>query len=193
MKFQPITFFIFILALITFSCSNDEVLIDISNQSYSLLDTDSTFVDFPDDYKGDISLISFIFTNCPDVCPTITANMSNIQRELEDTSGIRFIEITFDPERDTPSALKDYKETYRLDEQFSLLTGDPETVGTLLSRLDIFAEKTYADSLDQDSTEYSMRHSNILYLMDEQGRIRAEYPAHVVPPANVIEDIEYLR
>lgn len=181
------------LFLATAACTDSDALIDISSESYALLDTDSTSVDFPSDYKGNISLISFMFTNCPDVCPTITANMGNIQRELEDTSSIRFIEITFDPERDTPSVLKDYKETYRLNDQFSLLTSDPKTMRDLLTRLEIFAEKDYVDTIDQDSSDYFMRHSNTLYLMDEQGRIRAEYPAHVVPPGNVIEDIEYLR
>jgi protein SCO1/2 len=169
------------------------VLIDISNESYSLLDSDSTSVEFPGDYKGDISVISFIFTNCPDVCPIITANMSNIQRELEDTSGVNFIEISFDPERDTPSALKDYKKAYKLNDQFSLLTGDSKTIDPLLDRLEIYAEKIYPDSLVQDSSEYTIRHSNTLYLMDQQGRIRAEYPAHAVPPKHIVEDIQYLR
>ncbi len=186
---------VFLLACITIiSCNSGlEVKDDLSNQSFSLLNQDSAAVVFPDDFKGNISVITFIFTNCPDVCPVITANLKNIQSDLQDTSNIRFVEISFDPERDRPSVLKKYKDLYRLNDQFSLLTGNPSTIDSLLGRLDIVAEKTQIDSLQQDSSQYSMKHSNKIYLMDDNSRIRAEYPASVVPPENVIEDIRKLR
>lgn len=182
-----------IIAGLFAACGNSDVIYDLSGDSYSLLNADSTRVDFPQDYKGDISVISFIFTNCPDICPTITANMTNIQRELQDTAGVNFIEISFDPERDTPSVLKKYKNLYQLNDQFTMLTGDTATVKNLLNNLDIVAEKTIIDSLGHDSSNYSMRHSNTTYLMDENGDIRAEYPAHRIPPEYVIEDIKTLR
>ena len=175
------------------SCGGPEPIYDLSDSSYRLLDSDSAAVTFPEDYKGDISVISFIYTHCPDVCPVITANMTNIQNQLQDTSGINFIEISFDPERDTPSTLRGYKELYRLNDQFTLLTGDTTTVNDLLERLEIVAMKVSADTVGPDSSSYAMRHSNTLYLMDENGRILSEYPAHVVPPEHVIEDIQNLR
>lgn len=188
-RFLILTLF---FGFILISCEKD-ALYNLSDDTYQLRDTDSTLVNFPNDFAGNISVITFIFTNCPDVCPIITANMTNIQDELQDTSGINFIEISFDPERDTPSVLKEYKNLYRLNSQFTLLTGHPAIVDNLLSNLDIVAEKTIIDSLGHDSTNYTMRHSNTIYLMDKEGYIRAEYPAHRVPPKNVIEDIQTLR
>lgn len=185
----------FLISCITLiSCNSGlEVKDNLSKQSFSLLNQDSAAVVFPDDFKGEISVITFIYTHCPDVCPVITANLTNIQRDLQDTSNIRFIEISFDPERDNPSVLKKYKDLYKLNDQFSLLTGNPSTVDSLLDRLDIVAEKTQLDSLQQDSNQYFMKHSNKIYLIDGHSRIRAEYPASVVPPKNVIEDIRKLR
>lgn len=181
-----------IFAFILISCEKD-ALYNLSDKSYELRDSDSTLVHFPDDFTGDISVITFVFTNCPDVCPAITANMTNIQDELDDTSGVNFIEISFDPERDTPSVLHDYKNQYELNDQFTLLTGSPADIDTLLSDLDIVAEKITADSLGYDSSNYAMRHSNIIYLMDEEGYIRSEYPAHRVLPEHVAEDIQNMR
>jgi protein SCO1/2 len=63
----------------------------------------------------------------------------------------------------------------------------------VLGRLDIVAEKTYADSMDSTSGNYFMRHTNRLYLVDRKGRVRFQYPASVVPPENVIEDIKKIR
>ncbi|NGP87654.1 SCO family protein [Fodinibius halophilus] len=184
----------FSTAIILASCnSGPEPLYDLSDTSYPLRNIDSSRVYFPDDFEGEISVISFIFTHCPDVCPAITANMSNIQRGLKDTTDIQFIEISFDPQRDTPSVLKAYKKRYKLNDQFTFLTGQPETVDSLLKKMEIVAVKTFSDSLVQDSSNYNMRHSNTIYLMDKNGRIRAEYPASVIPPEHVIEDIQSLR
>lgn len=186
-------FLCLLISGVSISCNNANVINDLSDKSYRLLKADSTTVHFPGDYEGEIAVISFIYTHCPDVCTIITANMKNIQRALQDTSGIQFIEITFDPERDTPSVLKKYKELYELNNQFTLLTGDTTTVNSSLKELDILARKTRIDSLQTDSNDYFMKHSNTIYLMDESGRIRAEYPASVVPPEHIIEDLQKLR
>ena len=187
----------FILTLLTcgllVACNNPETIIDMSDTSYSLLNTDSTAVSFPDDYKDNITVISFIYTHCPDVCPVITANMKNIQSQLEDTTEIQFVEISFDPERDTPSVLANYKSNFKLNEQFSLLTGTQANVDSLLGKMNILAEKSRIDSVQQDSNQYFMKHSNTIYVMDKQGRIKFEYMGSAVPPEYVAEDINKLR
>jgi len=187
----------FILTLLTcgllVACNNPETIINMSDTSYSLLNTDSTAVSFPDDYKGNITVISFIYTHCPDVCPVITANMKNIQSQLEDTTGIQFVEISFDPERDTPSVLANYKSNFKLNEQFTLLTGTQANVDSLLGKMNILAEKSRIDSVQQDSNQYFMKHSNTIYVMDKQGRIKFEYMGSAVPPEYVAEDINKLR
>ena len=187
----------FILTLLTcgllIACNNPETIINMSDTSYSLLNTDSTAVSFPDDYKDNITVISFIYTHCPDVCPVITANMKNIQSQLEDTTGVQFVEISFDPERDTPSVLANYKSNFKLNEQFTLLTGTQANVDSLLGKMNILAEKSRIDSVQQDSNQYFMKHSNTIYVMDKQGRIKFEYMGSAVPPEYVAEDINKLR
>ncbi|MCW9707093.1 SCO family protein [Fodinibius salsisoli] len=194
MKNRPIVFMLLAgLFCLATACSNPDVIPNFEDTNFSLVNEDGSAVNFPEDFKGQTSVITFIFTHCPDVCPVITANMKNIQSQLADTTGIQFIEISFDPERDTPSVLAKYKKLYKLNEQFSLLTGQPAEVDSLLSKLEITAIKTRVDSLHRDSSEYAMKHSNTIYIMDEEGRIRKEYPANVVPPENVIEDLQKIR
>lgn len=182
-----------VLGGLLIGCSKPKVIKNLSGESYQLRNADSTSVDFPGDFEGQLSVVSFIYTHCPNVCPVITANLKNIQSQLQDTSGIRFIEISFDPQRDTPSVLAKYKELYKLNDQFSMLTGDSTAIDTLMNRLDIYVEKIPADSMNQSSGEYGLRHSNRLYVMDENGRIRAQFPASVVPPEHVIEALQKLR
>lgn len=183
-----------ITAFLAISCTGPEVLDDLGGSSFDLVNQDGVPVEFPVDYAGSIQVISFIYTHCPDVCPVITANMSNINRQLEDTAGVHFIEITFDPERDTPSVLKNYLEAYKLNpRQFTMLTGQPAEVDSLLDRLGIFVQKTDADTLSDGEITYFMNHSNRILLMDGQGRIRGRYNGSRVPPEHVIEDINKLR
>lgn len=183
-----------LFAVSLISCNERETLYDLSNEKHLLLNTDSTTIEFPGHYQNQYTLVSFIYTHCEGVCPVITANMKNIQQALSDTTQVQFVAISFDPERDTPAVLKNYKKQYRLNNQFSLLTGDTAAVQTLLGRLNIRAEKKpMLNKGNISSSQYMMNHSNILYLMDPEGRIIYEYPASAVRPDFVAEDLNKLR
>ncbi len=185
--------FICILTVLISSCDGPEVIHDLSGSSYELLNEDSLSVEYPADFTGKIQIVSFMFTHCPDICPAITANMRNIQDNLTDTANISFLEFTFDPERDTPSILKKYKDTFGLNDQFTLLTGDTTSINAVLDDFDIFAEKVQPDSLKDNPDRYNMKHTNRILVMDKQGRVRFEYPGSYVRPEHVIEDIQKLK
>src|SRR5690606_19406143 len=71
------------------------------------------------DYKGKVKVIFFGFTQCPDVCPTAMAELSQVMTLLgDDASKTQVIMISVDPERDTPEVLKGYVTAF-----------DPEFVG----------------------------------------------------------------
>lgn len=186
-----------ILAAATFflvSCGGPEIIDDISDESFELINQDSVQQQFPDDFQNKIQVISFIYTYCPDVCPLITANMTNIFRGLEDTTGVHFIEISFDPARDTPSVLKNYMNSYKLNPtHFTLLTGDSVEVDSLMDRLGIFVQTVNRDTTSSGKVTYLMNHTNRILLMDGDGRIRGRYNGSRVPPEHVIEDINKLR
>lgn len=193
-KFSIVALLLLLLAgLLTISCDRPEVIHDLSGSSYELLNEDSLSVNYPTDFKGDIQVVGFIFTNCPDICPAITANMRRIQNELQDTSDVRFQVISFDPERDTPSVLKKYKNTFQLDEQFTMLTGDTTNINAVLDELNIVAQKEHPDSLGKNNGDYNITHTNRILVMDRKGRVRFEYPGSHVQPGHVTDDIRKLQ
>jgi protein SCO1 len=69
-------------------------------------------------FKGDIVLITFIYTHCPltDFCPRMNHNFSKVQELLKSKPEIlrktEFVSISFDPEHDTPAVLKHYAGIY---------------------------------------------------------------------------------
>jgi protein SCO1 len=70
-------------------------------------------------YKGDVLLVTFIYTRCPfpDFCPLVSKNFSQIYAALRKDPSlgpkIRLLSISFDPQHDTPAVLRQYAETFR--------------------------------------------------------------------------------
>lgn len=105
--------FVLLVASLFFSgCNRLPVTENLSGKDYMFLNQDSTEVSFSSAYKGKIVVMSFIYTHCPDVCPLTTNNMQHLQDTLvaKGIRGVKFVTMTFDPNRDTPSILKEYAE-----------------------------------------------------------------------------------
>lgn len=185
---------LFFLSVYITGCNQPEVINDLSDDSFTMVNQDSTTVQFPQDFNGDILVVGFIYTHCPDVCPVITAKLSNINNQLENNDGVHFAEISFDPARDTPSVLKKYMQSFNLDpEKFTMLTGDSVTVDSALNKMDILAKIAYTKTNEEGDKSYLMNHTNRILVMDRKGRVRFEYPGSVVNEEHVIDDINRLR
>ncbi len=121
------------------------------------------------DMKGRPFLVFFGYTHCPDVCPTTLFEISQIMQKLgndADRTGALF--ITVDPERDTPTALKDYLTSF--DPHLRGLTGDPAAIGSALK-----AYRVYAKKVPLENGDYTMDHTAVVYLMDKDGRFVAPF------------------
>jgi cytochrome oxidase Cu insertion factor (SCO1/SenC/PrrC family) len=78
---------------------------------------------------GKIWIANFIFANCPDECPLMTAEMARLQADLADVLELRLVSITVDPEHDTPLILSQYAARFQADpERWFFLTGDKGTI-----------------------------------------------------------------
>jgi len=130
---------------------------------FSLTDQDGrTFTQ--DNLKGKPHLIFFGFTHCPDVCPTALFEMSELLRSLDkDGDRIGAVFITVDPERDTPTVMKDYLSSF--DPRLRGLTGDPAAVATVEK-----AYRVYSKKVPTQGGDYTMDHTAIVYLMDKNGQ-----------------------
>jgi protein SCO1 len=114
------------------------------------------------DMKGQPFLVYFGYTNCPDICPTTLAQMSDVLGKLPGKP-IRGLFITIDPERDTAQSLKDYLASF--DPRIIGLSGDVEAIGKVEK-----AYRVYARKGPPENGGYGMDHSSIVYLMDSQGK-----------------------
>jgi len=172
----------------------------LSDEAYPLTNYDGTAVTFPAAYEGEVVLVGYVYTQCPDICSVITANMRNVYDALDgDTEGVQFVTITFDPARDTPAQLAAYAETFSLQErQWDLLTGNPATIHALMQRMGVRRALAGEDAAAFDGTfpedeDYIIDHTDRMTLIDGEGRIRDYYMGSRMPAEMVVEDINHLR
>lgn len=188
-------FFLLFLFSSFIACqSGPEIIDDLSDASFQLLNQDSVVVTFPDDYQGNYVVMGFIYTNCPDICPLITQNLIKIQRELGYPEDVQFLGITFDPERDTPSVLSNYKKVFKLNENFDFLTGDPSTINAFMDSVRVRSQISLSTTTEDGKELYFMNHSDKIMVLDKKSRVIIEYGGSMPQvPTLILEDFQKIR
>lgn len=120
-------------------------------------------------FRGRVVLLNFGFTSCPDVCPTVLARMRRLLLGLGDAiSDVQPLFVTIDPARDTLDVLKPYLEHFH--PAFIGLGGSEQQIR---AAADLF--KVYYARDDATGASYGFTHSDRIYLIDRQGRVRATF------------------
>ena len=84
--------------------------------------------------RGRPQVMALFFTSCQHSCPLIVKDMKAIEKGLPANvrDKVDFLLVSIDPERDTPEALRAFREEHRLPiERWSLLRGKAEDVKKL--------------------------------------------------------------
>lgn len=186
----------FILFIVTIGCAvscSSPAMDDYSDVQFQLVDQNGDSVTFPDDFEGAPVVMGFIYTNCPDICSFITANVSKIYNEMEDPGETQFVLVTFDPNRDTPEVLKGYADAFDMDrEPFQFLTGDPDVIDQLMTRVGVRTQESYSKEAENGDRMYFLNHSDKILLIDSRSRLIFDYGGSMTPPNIIIEDLEKL-
>lgn len=130
------------------------------------------------DFHGEVVLLNFGYTSCPDVCPTALARIRDVLKALPDAP-LQPVFVTLDPERDTLDRLVPYVGAY--DARFVAVTGSAAQISDAAVHYHVYSQKRVIDS----SLGYSIDHSGQIYLLDGDGRVRATFGENVTVPAMV--------
>lgn len=137
-------------------------------------------------FRGKPVLLTFGFTSCPDVCPGVLARMRSAIETLPDHGKeTQVLFVSFDPQRDTVTVLRDYLAWF--DPAFIGLTGSEKQIAdvTHLYKVVYMPDASPAG----DSLMYT--HSDYIYLLDQQGRVRRLYGNDDLP-SQITQDIYLL-
>ena len=184
-------------AIIFFTHCNEKLPLnkDLSKKSYNLINQYSLEVKFPEFIHDHITVIGFIYTHCPDICPMTTNNMYLTEEKLKNDRmrDVKFVALSFDPDRDSPAVLKKFAEIRGISfDNWSLLTGNKKTVSDLLRRFDVKAFPTDSTLMDDGTWQYSMIHTDRISLIDKNGFLKKNYKGSTININELVEDIKYL-
>ena len=120
------------------------------------------------DFRGQITLLYFGYTYCPDICPGTLTELARALDDLDskDREKVQVIMVTVDPERDTPQLLTDYLDHF--DTSFLGLTGSEAEIATAAEKVGIYIERQPGTA----ESGYLVDHTASISALDRDGNIK---------------------
>ncbi|HKG02372.1 MAG TPA: SCO family protein [Conexibacter sp.] len=114
-------------------------------------------------------LVTFLYANCPDVCPLIGAQLRDTLQQLgDDAQRVSVVAVSVDPRGDTPATVRAWLRRQREPAQFHYLVG-PESALAPVWRAWYAAPQIPGDP--------ESAHTAIVWLVDAHGRLMAKVAA----------------
>jgi protein SCO1/2 len=125
------------------------------------------------DFRGQLMLVYFGFTWCPDICPTdLQAIGLALDKLGAEADSVQPLFITVDPERDTAQHLAEYVPMFH--PRLIGLTGGAEAIRKAADAYKVYYARVDPDKAT-DST-YTVDHTAFIYLMDRDGSYLGFFP-----------------
>jgi protein SCO1 len=130
---------------------------------------------------GQVVVLADFLTLCQETCPLTTGNLLVMDRAVTAAGlggRVRFVELTVDPNRDTPWRLRAYRRLVGAPANWLLLTGSPAVIGQVWRYFGVWYQQVAEDSppgrdwLTGRPLTYDITHQDALIYLDEKGRER---------------------
>jgi cytochrome oxidase Cu insertion factor (SCO1/SenC/PrrC family) len=139
------------------------------------------------DFRGELMLVYFGYTYCPDACPAALTTMTAALDKLGDAARpVQPIFVTVDPERDTTDQMKLYASNFH--PRLLALTGTPTEVAAAASAYRVYFAKVRPSA----SPDYLVDHSSLVFLMGRDGRYLTYFGPDVTADAMAAAIGKYL-
>lgn len=120
--------------------------------------------------EGQVVIMFFGYTSCPDVCPVTLTDFLRIRSKLGDQGEeVGFVFVTVDPDRDTPERMKKYLTNF--DPAIIGLTGERTELEPVWSSYGVYEAKVDGGS----EGNYLVDHSSRIYVIDADGNLLLTY------------------
>ncbi|WP_250658054.1 SCO family protein [Alkalimarinus coralli] len=119
------------------------------------------------DLSGQVVLLYFGFTSCPDVCPTGLSTIKSALSELgDDADDIKVLFVSVDPANDTDTRLKEYLPFF--DSRIIGLSATEAELKTIAEQYGVYYKKV---TMSDSTLGYTIEHSANFFLIDKEGAL----------------------
>jgi protein SCO1/2 len=139
-----------------------------------------------DNYRGKAVLVTFLYTNCPDVCPLITASLHTALELMGKAKAAKtqVIAVSVDPRGDTPAAVAAFLARHEMTGRMQYLIGSAQELGRVWKAWNVGSER------DAQQPQL-VNHTGLVYGISASGKVRTLYSASF-KPSEVVHDVPLL-
>lgn len=131
-------------------------------------------------WQGNILLVFFGFTHCPDVCPLTLGHLAKVYLELGEPKNLQVIMISVDPKNDTPEIIQKYVANFHKD--FIGLSGSDKDI--------IAAAKNFFVGYKELPNTDQFIHTDSLAVIDSKGYMRIVYNQSNI--SKIVKDLAFV-
>jgi protein SCO1/2 len=137
--------------------------------------------------RGNVILVFFGYTSCPDVCPTTLAELKLVLAELseEDAARVKVLFVTVDPKRDTPERVQEYVDHFN--KSFIGVSGTEAELEKVWQAYGVFRLEMPGSS----ASGYTVDHTARVTLIDQDGNMRVSF-GFDTPVDDVVHDLKLI-
>lgn len=137
-------------------------------------------------YRGKAVLVTFLYTNCPDICPLITANLRVAQNLMgpKVAAKAQIIAVSVDPKGDTPKAVASFLAQHEMTGRMQYLVGSAHELARVWKAWGVGSEA------DAKQPQF-VNHSGLIYGITASGKRTTLYSPSF-KPADVAHDVPLL-
>ncbi|MFN0011640.1 MAG: SCO family protein [Phycisphaerales bacterium] len=127
-------------------------------------------------FKGRVTIVDFMFTHCPFICPRLTGQMLEMSKALTGTP-VRFASFSVDPVHDTPARLREYATEKGIDlTRWSLLTGEQAVIDSIVKgalKFELAEDTRTPITLPDGSSMNNITHPGHFVVIGPEGQVLA--------------------
>jgi protein SCO1/2 len=137
-------------------------------------------------YRGKAVLVTFLYTNCPDICPLITSQLRVAQNLMgaKTASKVQIIAVSVDPRGDTRNAVAAFLARHEMTGRMQYLVGSAKELAKVWSAWGVGSER------DAEKPQF-INHSGLIYGIGGSGK-RITIYAPTFQPSEIAHDVPLL-
>jgi len=137
------------------------------------------------EYRGKAVLVTFLYTNCPDICPLITSNLRVALNMLGSRAPqAQVIAVSVDPRGDTPAVVARFLRAHEMVGRMQYLIGSAAELARTWAAWSV-------GSTREVGQPDLVSHSALVYGVSASGRLTTVYPA-TFEPSEIVHDVPRL-
>ncbi|MDQ6806551.1 MAG: SCO family protein [Actinomycetota bacterium] len=153
---------------------------------FSLIDQDGNQATLSR-YRGQVVVLSFMYSQCRDTCPLMATEIRGALDELpEGGRTVPVLAVSVDPAHDTRASASAFLARERMHGRMRFLLGRPNQLRRVWKQYAIQPE--FAPS----GRRYGYGHSSFVMLIDRRGYLRVGFPAGALVPEDLAHDLKLL-